>query len=201
MASSTSWALPFGKWWEMEPRGAPLCSITSPKLVPVRPFSRKSRAALTIIFSRLVTMTDSIVRTGVQAERLRDQLVRAAPGLVVVRDRHDHDLLGAVLLGHLLDRGAHLRRVADHGAAAPAAGAGGRRAVLLEESRRLLRGRHRDEPALPQQRHRHPARRREPLCLLGGVGGDRPDGHGQPRLVEALATREAVAIHLRDRGA
>src|SRR3954463_5932600 len=101
----------------MEPRGAPLWSITSPKLVPVSPFSRKSSAALTIIFSRLVTMTDSIVRAGALAERLRDQIVRAAPGVVVVRDRHDHDLLGAVLLGHLLDALAHLRRVADHGPA------------------------------------------------------------------------------------
>src|SRR3954465_7647253 len=132
MASSAGCALWFGKWWEIEPGGAPLWSITSPKLVPVRPFSRKSRAALTIIFSRLVTMTDSKVRTGAQADRPRDQLVRAAPGLVVVRDRHDHDLLGGVLLGHLLDPGAHLRRVADHGPAAAAARPGRRRAVLLE---------------------------------------------------------------------
>src|SRR3954454_24818647 len=110
----------------IEPRGAPLCSITSPKLVPVSPFSRKSSAALTIIFSRLVAMTDSIVRAGALAERLRDQLVRAAPGVVVVLDRPHNAPLGAVLLGHLLDALAHLRRAADR-RPAPAAARVGRR--------------------------------------------------------------------------
>src|SRR3954468_16045435 len=50
------------------------------------------------------------------------------------------------------------------------------RAGWGEKPRALLGGGPGDERALPQQRHRHAARRREPLCLLGGLGGDRPDG-------------------------
>src|SRR5947199_8033083 len=100
--------------------------------------------------SRLFTMTDSIVaafRTG-EAEGSRDQLIGSAAGLVVVGDRHDHHLLGPVLLGHLLDVGADLLGRADHSAAGAAARAWRRGPLLLEEAERLLGRGHGDEPAL-----------------------------------------------------
>ena len=55
-----------------------------------------------------------------ERERLGDQLVRAAPRGVVVRDRHDHQLVGAVLGGDLLEPRAHRLGRADDDAAAAA---------------------------------------------------------------------------------
>src|SRR3954454_11974233 len=43
-----------------------------------------------------------------QLEQVGERLVGAPPGLVVVGDRHDDDLVGAVGRGELLDLGAHL---------------------------------------------------------------------------------------------
>ena len=63
------------------------------------------------------------LRRGAALERegSGDQLVRAAARRVVVRDRHDEHLVGAVLRRDLLEPGAHGVRCADDGA--PSAGA------------------------------------------------------------------------------
>ena len=61
-----------------------------------------------------------VMRRGSETERRGDQLVGAAACRVVVRDRHDRDLLGAVLGRDLLDPGAHaLGRADDEAAARP----------------------------------------------------------------------------------
>ena len=133
-----------------------------------------------------------------EVERLGDQLVGAPARLVVVRDRHDDRLLGAVLRGDVDDPGAHrLGRADDR---APAA-AGGGLALGLEEAQRLVGRRDRDQAALAQERERHAAARREPVRLLVGVRAQRPDGDGGARRVEAARVGEALAVQRRDVGA
>src|SRR3954466_2538137 len=69
-------------------------------------------------------------RHGGEVERLGDELVGAPARLVVVGDRRDDRLLGAVLGGDVDDPGAHgLGRTDDRAPAAP----GGGLALRLEE--------------------------------------------------------------------
>src|SRR4051794_31756909 len=84
-----------------------------------------------------------------QVERLGQQLVGAPPGGVVVGDRHGDALLGAVVVGQLLDLRTDLVDRADD--RPPGGWAGLRRderilALGLQEAHRLLGRRHRDEP-------------------------------------------------------
>ena len=120
---------------------------------------------------------------------LGDQLVGAPAGGVVVGDRdHDH-LLGAVLGGDRLEAGADRARACRRScAAAP----GRRRRSEARKRSGRLRRRDRDQPAAAQHRERHPRAGREPLRLLVGVGGQRPDrDRGARRAARAAARRSA----------
>ena len=80
-----------------------------------------------------------------EPERLGDQLVGAPARRVVVGDRHDEHLVGAVLGGDLLEPGAHGLRRADDDAPARERRPG--LARLVEERERLLDRRHRRSAA------------------------------------------------------
>src|SRR3954447_2619510 len=133
-----------------------------------------------------------LARRVLQAERLGDQLVRAPPRLVAVRDGHDDDLVGAVGGRDLLEAGAHALGIADHAAPASA----GRHPLAIEVAQGLLRRRHGDQAALPHQAEGHAAARREALGLLVGVRADRPHAHRHARRPGA-----AFPVQGRDLGA
>jgi nitroreductase len=111
-------------------------------------------------------------RQSVKPKGLRDQLVRAAPRGVVVRDR-DHDrLVGAVLGRDVLDPGLdHVRRSDDRAPARDAV-----EIVLGEEAQRALDARHRRQAAGAQVRRSAQAMR----MLAGehrlGIGAGRRSG-------------------------
>src|SRR3954468_3428541 len=137
-------------------------------------------------------------RGGGEVERLGDQLVRPPPGLVVVGDRHDDRLLGAVLRGDVDDAGADLLGRADDRAPARRA----RRAVeRVEEPQRLVGRRDGDKTPLAQERERHLAPPPQPPRLLLGVGAQRPHGDRGARRVEPARAREALAVERGDLGA
>ena len=107
-----------------------------------------------------------------EIERLRDQLIGAATGAVVIGDRdHDH-LLRAVLGRRLLDAGLHLSRGPDD---RPPPHRGPVALLAREEALGGLGRRHRDQAAAAQHRERHPAAGRELLRLL--LASPRPGAH------------------------
>ena len=132
------------------------------------------------------------------AGRPRRAARTSAGARVVVGDRDDDHLVGAVVGGDLLEPGADRRRRADD--QPPAGNARGHRPLVGEERERLLDRRHRDQPAPPQHRDRHARARREPL---------RPPRRCRRRSTEtATATYgargrrrdEALAVAARDLG-
>ena len=114
---------------------------------------------------------------------------------MVVRDRDDHCFVRSVLADQFLEAGTHRRRRADD--RSPAA----RRWLLLEESDRRLDRRHRDQPPLTQQRHRHARARGEALRLVVVLGAHNGDRDADERSCTPPRRDEAVAIELRDLGA
>ena len=117
---------------------------------------------------------------------------------MIVRDRHDDQLLRAVFTGDPLQLPANARRIAEHHSPS---GAGHERVTTLlgKEVDRRLRSRHRDQLAAPQQCHRHADARGEEFGLVGAIGAQHRDAD---RLVGARATvgaAESGAVARRDR--
>ena len=116
-----------------------------------------------------------------EPHRLGEQLVGMTARLVVVGDRHRDHLLGAVLPPQAPRR----RRATFSGEPTIARRPGTALSTVLPSRARNSSafsggGTAISSPA-PKQHHRHPAARREPLCLLGRVGAQDPRGDRGPR--------------------
>src|SRR4051794_5655285 len=175
-------------------------SIRTPR--PIRTVPSRVTPGLRASSAARSTASGRCARSGAraaQAERLGEQLVGAAPRLVIVRDRHDDDLLGAVLACDLHELvadalpGAEDRPSLRRPPALPL--------LLGQEPLRLVDRRHPDELSPAQQREGHPRARREPLGLLLRVRRDRPCRDRELRRVDAVRRLEARPVQLRVRRA
>ena len=113
---------------------------------------------------------------------------------MVVGDRHDDDLVGAVLVRDRLQPCADLVGRARGDPAALRR----RLALALQEAQRLLDRRDGDQPPAAQHRHRHAAGGRQPPGLLLGVRGQRPRGDRDARRRQPDARVELALVVRRD---
>ena len=110
---------------------------------------------------------------------------------MVVRDRVEHQLAGAVLGRDPLELRPHgVGRSHDDAPAGERVDA----ALRGEEVQRLVHRRHRAELPAPGQRDRGAPARGEPLGLLVRLGADRADRDGDVRLLEPPHRPEPLAV-------